>query len=335
MLGSLLIDVAGTELTSEDKTLLQHPAVGGVILFARNIIDREQITQLTQDIRHTAPDVLITVDQEGGRVQRLLSGFTRLPSLKIIGTLFDTDAEAAAALALNVGWLMASEVLSVGIDLSFAPVCDCARLNTNIGTRALHANPFVVAYLATAYAQGMREAGMAACAKHFPGHGTVEADSHLNLPHDNREKNVIFQDDMFPFTQMIKAGVEAIMPAHIIFSDVDTLPVGFSSLWLKDILRAQLGFQGTIISDDLSMKATLPFGTITARVQKTLNAGANLVLLCNDRLAVLTVLENITEWPNQAEWINPLRAKQKPSFVDLMLEERWHHTFSQLQPLTA
>ncbi len=288
--GPLLIDLPGVNLTEADCELLQHPAVGGLILFARNIVDRAQVKDLVEQLRLLLPDLLITVDQEGGRVQRLQAGFTRLPALAEIKTKED---------ARNFGYLMASEVRAVGIDLSFAPVCDCQRVNDNIGTRAFHADPTVVAELAQASMAGMHAAGMAAVAKHFPGHGSVTADSHLQLPVDSRSLAAVLADDASVFQIMSEAGVEAMMPAHIIFDQVDPLwPVGFSEIWLKKILREQMGFKGVIVSDDVSMKAAAPFGDEADRVARALKAGCDLVLLCNNRPAVYQVLDKITHWPD-------------------------------------
>ena len=331
--GPLLVDLAGTTLTAEDKTLLQHPGVGGIILFARNIVDREQVFHLTQSVREIMPHGLITVDQEGGRVQRLQAGFTKLPPLEILGILYDEDPQEALEKAHAFGWLMASEVLAVGIDLSFAPVCDCARISGVIGSRALHSNPRVVASLAIAYREGMRAAGMAATAKHFPGHGSVVADSHHHLPIDERALEDILEDDGVPFAKIISAGVEAIMPAHIVFNQVSELPVGFSAYWLKTILRERLGFRGVIVSDDLSMKATEPFGDFPKRTQLALEAGCDLILLCNDRPAVHTVLNAIEQWPNANAAIEKLRGQRAVSWFDLQRNNQWHEITTMMQTL--
>lgn len=306
---ALLIDLEGTTLTAEDKDLLLHPAISGLILFARNIVDRSQVIELVQEIRAVAPKTLITVDQEGGRVQRLQTGFTQLPPLEVLGVLYDRDPEQAFKEAKALGYLMAREVRAVGIDLSFAPVCDCARVSGVIGSRALHASPEVVGQLAIAYREGMRAAGMAATAKHFPGHGSVTADSHFDLPVDHRSLSQVLEDDAIPFERIIAAGVEAIMPAHIVFDAVDKNPVGFSAYWLKTILREKMGFNGVIISDDLTMKATEAFGDYPERTQKALDAGCDLILLCQNRPAVRQVLAAIGLWPNAQEAVDRLRGR--------------------------
>jgi beta-N-acetylhexosaminidase len=332
-LGPLLIDLEGTSLTAEEKTLLQHPGIGGIILFARNIVDRSQVIDLTRSIREVMPTGLITVDQEGGRVQRLQAGFTRLPPLEVLGLLYNEDSQKAVETAHAFGWLMASEVLAVGIDLSFAPVCDCARVSGVIGSRALHSNPNVVGRLAIAYREGMRAAGMAATAKHFPGHGSVVPDSHYDLPLDDRSLEEILEDDAIPFAQIIASGVEAIMPAHIVFSKVDQFPVGFSGHWLKNILRNQLGFQGVIVSDDLSMKATATFGNFPERTQLALEAGCDLVLICQNRPAVYTVLKSIEQWPNAMPAIEKLRGQCSVSWAALQQDHRWHEITAVMQTL--
>ncbi len=328
--GPLIIDIEGPSLSQEDRELLHHPAIGGLILFARNIQSSNQVEDLVADIRSEVPSLLITVDQEGGRVQRLQSGFSKLPPLRTIGERFDTDPEGALALATQLGWLMASEVLAVGIDLSFAPVCDCDRISQVIGNRAFHSDPDIVSQLAIAYQMGMKEAGMAATAKHFPGHGSVELDSHLALPTDLRALPEIMADDMRVFKAMIGANVDAIMPAHIVFPAIDAMPVGFSSIWLQDILRTQLKFSGVIISDDLMMKATDPFGNITTRTQKALDAGCDLILICNDREAVSSVLSSLSHWESKESAIQRLRGRFHGSFTQLHSSSRWQTVQAEL-----
>lgn len=322
--GPLLIDLEGTTLTQEEETLLQHPGIGGIILFARNIVDRSQVIELTQSVRSVMPTGLITVDQEGGRVQRLQNGFTSLPPLEVLGKGYDENREKALEQAHALGFLMASEVLAVGIDLSFAPVCDCARVSGVIGSRAFHSDPQIIAILAMAYCEGMRAAGMIATAKHFPGHGSVTADSHHHLPVDERSLEAVLEDDGVPFIKMIEAGVEAIMPAHIVFSQVSEFPVGFSEYWLKTILRERLGFKGIIISDDLSMKATESFGDFPTRTQLALDAGCDLILLCQNRPAVYAVLEAIKQWPKsfhnciKGKPINAVGSVESMDFIKVM-----------------
>lgn len=284
-LGPLMLDVAGTELDAADRELLRHPAVGGVILFTRNYASPEQVRALVGEIHALRePQLLVAVDQEGGRVQRFRDGFTRLPPLACLGRIYDTDRARAKHLARVTGWLMASELRAVGVDLSFAPVLDLDYgVSTVIGNRALHRRPEVVAELAVAYQGGMHEAGMAATGKHFPGHGAVAADSHTDLPVDNRRFVDIEQWDLVPFRRLIDAGLAAVMMAHVIYDQVDVQPAGYSRVWIHDILRRRLGFQGLVFSDDLSMAGACLAGNPADRAHAALAAGCDMVLVCNDR----------------------------------------------------
>jgi len=299
-LGPLMADVEGYELTPEDRELLQHPAIGGVILFARNYGSAEQVAALVADIHQLRdPHLLVAVDQEGGRVQRFKDEFTHLPPLACLGRIYDTDKTRAKHLAKTTGWLMAVELRAVGIDLSFAPVLDLDfGVSTIIGDRALHQRPEVVSDLAQAYQSGMHDAGMAATGKHFPGHGAVAADSHLALPLDERRYEDIEQWDIVPFRRMIHSGIAAIMMAHVVYSDVDSNPAGFSSRWIKDILRDHLHFNGLIFSDDLSMEGAACAGDHVARAQTALAAGCDMVLVCNNRDAAGCVAESLTRYEN-------------------------------------
>ncbi|HUT41851.1 MAG TPA: beta-N-acetylhexosaminidase, partial [Gammaproteobacteria bacterium] len=255
-LGPLMLDVAGGELDAEDRELLRHPAVGGVILFTRNFESPQQVRALVDDMHALRdPHLLVAVDQEGGRVQRFREGFTRLPPLACLGRIYDKDRTRAKHLARVTGWLMASELRAVGVDISFAPVLDLDYgVSTIIGNRALHRRPEIVADLATAYQAGMHDAGMAATGKHFPGHGAVAADSHLDLPVDERRFADIEQWDLVPFRRLIDAGLAAVMMAHVVYAQVDEQPAGYSRIWIRDILRRELKFQGLVFSDDLSME---------------------------------------------------------------------------------
>jgi beta-N-acetylhexosaminidase len=300
-MGPIICDVAGLELSSEDKVILEHPLVGGVILFSRNYESIEQLKNLVVQLREVRPEMLISVDQEGGRVQRFKKEFTLLPALGTIGKLLDSGAlekDKVLQYAEHLGHLMAIEIQHMGIDISFAPVIDCDKgLSQIIGDRAFHSDPQVVAELAKAYIIGMGKGNMGATLKHFPGHGGVIPDSHEELPIDSRSLAEI-KEDMYPFKVLIQSSIpniRALMPAHIIFEAVDTLPVGFSNIWLQKILREELGFTGAIISDDLSMKATLYLGDMSARAQLALEAGCDAILICNDRVAVEGVLDTLRD----------------------------------------
>lgn len=294
----VMLDLLGLELGSEEKELLQHPQVGGVILFARNYHSLDQLANLVGQIRAATPDyLLIAVDQEGGRIQRFREGFTALPAAAELGYYYDRDSQHALQVAEKTGWLMAIELLTMGIDLSFAPVVDVdGGVSEVIGNRSFHHNPTVVADLAGAYIRGMQNAGMAATAKHFPGHGSVREDSHHAVPIDPRDFEQVYQQDMQPFVQLIKQGLTAVMPAHIIYSQIASQPVGFSSYWLQEILRKKLGFTGVIFSDDLTMAGASIMGDFTQRAQLALLAGCDKVLVCNHREGVIEVLESLEKF---------------------------------------
>lgn len=296
-LGPVMLGLEGLELTAEEKDILRHPLVGGIILFTRNYRTLEQLTALVKSIHALRqPRLLVAVDQEGGRVQRLREGFTRLPAVRRLGEIYDGDCQRARQLARITGWLMATELRAVGVDFSFAPVLDLDRgVSGIIGDRAFHYAPEAVTDLAHAYASGMQQAGMAAVGKHFPGHGSVTADSHLELPVDERPYADIATADLLVFERMIHHGLTGIMPAHVVYSQVDPQPAGFSSLWLKDILRHRLGFQGVIFSDDLDMAAAATLGRPVERAGAALAAGCDMVLACNDRQAALDILDNLKD----------------------------------------
>lgn len=300
MIGALMLDIAGTELSQEDERLLQQAQVGGVILFARNVVSPEQVRQLTDHMRAIRPDILISVDQEGGRVARLRSGFSPLPPMGMLGELFEQNPCLALKLAFDCGWLMATEVLAVGIDFSFAPVLDINGVSQVIGDRAFHPCIEGVTVLAGAFMRGMHNAGMATTGKHFPGHGSVAPDSHVADAIDNRELLEIDALDMQPFKRNLHL-LDALMPAHVIYEKIDNTPAGFSKIWLQDIIRNQLGFEGVLFSDDLSMKAAHVAGEAGDRVKAALTAGCDMALVCNDRSAAYEALEALADiaLPNQ------------------------------------
>lgn len=294
-----MVDVAGLELTPDDIERLQHPQVGGVILFARNFAAPLQLIQLAHSIRELrTPHLLIAVDHEGGRVQRFKHGFTTIPPMRELGKLWDRDPAQALAAARGCGFVIGSELQAHGVDFSFAPVLDVDYGESSvIGDRALHADPNVIAVLAEALQAGLTAAGMASVGKHFPGHGYVRADSHHEVPVDERTLTEITQRDLVPFQRMVRSGMGGVMPAHVIYPKVDGKPAGFSSLWLQKILREKLSFDGLVFSDDLSMEGASTAGGVMARTNAALNAGCDVVLLCNDPRAQDTMLEGLERRP--------------------------------------
>jgi beta-N-acetylhexosaminidase len=309
-LGPLMIDVAGSELSGEDRELLGHPLVGGVILFTRNYVDSDQLAALTGAIHAVrTPPLLIAVDQEGGRVQRFKTGFSVLPAARRLGHEFDIEASAALELARRLGWLMAAELRAHGVDLSFAPCVDLDYgASEVIGDRALDARSAVVGQLAVAYAHGMRDAGMAATAKHFPGHGAVVADSHLALPVDRRELADL-QDDIAPYRLLIANGLAAVMAAHVVYPAIDARPASFSRRWITQILRGELRFQGAVFSDDLSMGGAASVGDLLMRARLALAAGCDMLPVCNDRAGVRTLIERLDNEPAPASQLRLVRMR--------------------------
>ena len=281
----LVIGVAGTELTAQERDWLQHDAVAGVILFKRNFASRDQVADLSAAIRAAAPrPQLVCVDQEGGRVQRFRDGYSDLPPLQRFGELYAGDPQAALALAEEHAWLMASEVRASGVDLSFAPVVDLARGNRAIGDRAFSDDPQVVAAFTRAYVRGMHSVGMAATLKHFPGHGTVLEDTHFDDAVDPRPLDTLRAEDLVPFVAGIEAGADAVMMAHVAYPQVAPEPAGYSRRWIEEILRAEMGFRGVVFSDDLGMAAAFSAGGVRSRIDAHLDAGCDVVLVCHPEL---------------------------------------------------
>jgi beta-N-acetylhexosaminidase len=281
----LVIGIAGHELTAQERDWLQHDACAGVILFARNFASKAQVAELSQAIREAAPrPQLVCVDQEGGRVQRFRDGYSALPSLEGFGRRYAQDRDGALALAREHAWLMASEVRASGVDLSFAPVVDLGRGNRAIGDRAFSADPEVVAAFTRAYVQGMHDAGMAATLKHFPGHGSVLEDTHVDDAIDDRPLEAIRALDLVPFEAGIAAGADAVMMAHVVYPRVDRDPAGYSKRWIGDILRGEMNFRGVVFSDDIGMAAAFSAGGIRSRIDAHLDAGCDVVLVCHPEL---------------------------------------------------
>ena len=325
--GPLMLDIAGTALEPEDREVLRHPAAGGVILFGRNYRSPQQLQALVEEIHGLRePSLLVAVDQEGGRVQRFTEGFTRLPPARWFGALYDRNQEQGLEAAELCGWLMASELRSAGVDFSFAPVLDLGRhLSRVIGDRAFHAQPRAVAQLARAWMRGVHAAGMAAVGKHFPGHGGVVEDSHEALPVDHREPADVMMEDLLPFEQLIGQGLEAVMPAHVIYERADPGLAGFSRYWLQEVLRRKLGFQGVIFSDDLTMAAAGEAGDYPQRARAALAAGCDMVLVCNNREgagAVLAALEDYSDPASQMRLVR-MHGRRGIAREKLRLDPRW------------
>ncbi|MDO7598233.1 MAG: beta-N-acetylhexosaminidase [Pseudomonadota bacterium] len=294
-LGPLMVDVLGLELSEQERDILRHPLVGGVILFSRNYESPEQVTALTASIRALRdPHLIISVDHEGGRVQRFRKGFTRLPPIGALGKHYMQQPQQTLEYAEKTGWLMAAELRSVGVDFSFAPVLDLDYgVSEIIGDRAFHRDPEAVASMAYAYIQGMKRAWMPAVGKHFPGHGAVKVDSHLGLPVDSRHFEDMIQADILPFSRLCQTELAGIMPAHIVYEQSDSLPAGFSPFWIKEILRDRLGFQGAVLSDDLSMEGAAVMGNSLERTEAALDAGCDMVLVCNKPESVIQVIDGL------------------------------------------
>lgn len=333
LIGPVMIDVEGETLSTEDRELLRHPLVGGLIFFARNYRDRAQLQDLVEAIRAERPEILLAVDQEGGRVQRFRDEFTRLPAMQVL------SAHASEEQLRDVGWLLAAELLALGIDFSFAPVLDADDQHCRIvGDRSFAADPLQVAARVRPFIQGMHEAGMATTGKHFPGHGHVLEDSHEELPEDERTLEQVMSSDARPFIECIRTGeLDAVMPAHIRFVEVDSQPVGFSRHWLQQVLRGDLGFDGVIFSDDLSMEGAGVAGGYGARIRAAMDAGCDMGLVCNNRagaLEALTELENFSPRRESSDRLARMRGRAAiKSWSELESNERWQETRAWLASL--
>lgn len=328
-LGPVMLDIAGPQLAPIEKERLSRPAVGGVILFSRNYQSLQQLAELTAGIRALRnPHLLIAVDHEGGRVQRFRDGFTRIPAMRELGRIWDTNAQHARNLAHMTGFVLAAELRACSIDLSFTPVLDVDHGTSSvIGDRAFHNNPRAIVELGHSLMQGLKQGGMAAVGKHFPGHGFVRADSHLEIPVDERNFQELETNDLLPFIQMIGYGLNAIMPAHVIYSQVDKVPAGFSSIWLKDILRRRLGFQGVVFSDDLSMEGASTAGRIVQRAETALNAGCDMVLVCSNNPAAADELLDNLHWqmsPTNLARVAQLHGRPQPASLLRLREDAYY-----------
>jgi beta-N-acetylhexosaminidase len=345
----IILDIAGLELTAEDRRRLKHPLTGGLIFFARNWQDRRQLTELTAEIKSIRDDLLICVDHEGGRVQRFKTdGFTHLPPMRTLGELWMKDAPTATDAATACGFVLAAELRACGVDLSFAPVLDLDHGPSGvIGDRAFHRDPRVATMLAKSLMHGLLQAGMAACGKHFPGHGFVAADSHVDVPVDKRSLKAILADCAKPY-EWLSTSLQSVMPAHVIYPKVDARPAGFSERWLNDILRRQLGFTGAIFSDDLSMEGArrvdgseLSYAEAAAIA---LNAGCDMVLLCNQSVdggaAVDDLLDGLQSQQARGQWqpnaasdhrrLNLLPQTPPLAWDELMRDERYQRALERL-----
>ncbi|MFL6573637.1 MAG: beta-N-acetylhexosaminidase [Burkholderiales bacterium] len=311
-LGPAIIDVVGPALADEDRNRLRHPAAGGVILFARNYQNPEQLLALTDEIEKLRePALLLCVDHEGGRVQRFREGFSAIPPMRSLGRLWDRDAAAARETARAIAYIVGAELAAHGVDFSFAPVLDLDYGGSSvIGDRALHFDPTAVGALGACIVRGFADAGMGAVGKHFPGHGYAEADSHVAVPKDDRKFAEIAKKDLVPFRATIEAGLGAVMPAHVIYGQVDVEPAGYSKHWLQEVLRGKLGFQGIIFSDDLSMEGASVAGGVPERARAALAAGCDMVLLCNDPAGQELLLESLKDVaPANSERAERMRRK--------------------------
>jgi beta-N-acetylhexosaminidase len=307
-MGPLMLDLSGCELTPDEKDLLDHPLVGGVILFSRNYHDQKQLKELVEQLRLvTRNNVLIATDHEGGRVQRFRQDFSVIPAMGSIYQRAEQNIDHAQAYCEQFGWLMAAELLAFDIDISFAPVLDIDGVSEVIGDRSFDPSPEIIVPLASQFIKGMHRAGMKSTGKHFPGHGNVREDSHIAMPVDSRSEQEIVDYDMRIFSELHQQGLlDAVMPAHVVYSQVDELPAGFSKIWIQNYLRTKMQFDGVVFSDDLSMQGAVQIGNIAQRADTALAAGCDMVLVCNNPNGAAQVIDSL---PNDAFVDHPLNRR--------------------------
>lgn len=332
-----MMDLVGTEISAAEKDLMRHPQTGGVILFTRNFESIEQISDMISQVHALrSPHLLVAIDHEGGRVQRFHEGFTRLPPAAAYQGIFEQSEDKGRECTEVAGWLMAAELRAIGVDFSFAPVLDLAHgVSGVIGDRAFHSKPEIVSTLAFAFMHGMLSAGMHAVGKHFPGHGGVAEDSHHALPVDNRSFDTILKQDLVPFERMITNNLTAIMPAHVIYDQVDEKPAGYSKFWLQTVLRERFNFQGIIFSDDLTMEAACIAGGYPERADQALNAGCDMVLVCNHPEGAAVVLEHLKDYSNPVSQMRLMRmhGKEAVSREELLSSDRWKNAVEMVKLL--
>lgn len=333
-LGPLMVDFEGQVLTAEDREILSHPLVGGVILFTRNYSDPAQLSELTRTLHEIRePPLLVAVDHEGGRVQRFRQQFSVLPPARMCGVLYDQDSSDGLHFTEQLAWLMAAELRAVGVDLSFAPVVDLdTGVSSVIGDRALHRDPAAVSELARAWVLGMRRAGMAACAKHFPGHGAVAGDSHNMLPTDKRSLDEIRRRDLKPYQRLIRLDLPAIMMAHVLYSEVDENPASLSHYWIETELRREMEFKGAVFCDDLSMRGVAGYGDYLSRAEAALAAGCDMLPVCNNRAGVVEILDSLhVDADPIRQWrLTRLHGRDGGSWEDLLASHEWRDACAEL-----
>ena len=334
-LGPVMLDIEGYAIADEERKRLEHPQVGGVILFSRNYRSPQQLRSLVDELHSIhSPRLIVAVDQEGGRVQRFRDQFQPLPTMAQLGALYDKDQGLSLQNAENFAWIMASELLHYGIDLSFSPVLDIGHpVSSVIGDRAFHQDPEVVTRLANAWIRGMRKAGMAAVGKHFPGHGSVEGDSHHVMPFDRRSFEEIEMHDLIPFRRVIATYLTGIMMAHVIYEAVDEYAAGYSKHWIANVLRSQLKFEGIVFSDDLSMSGAESAGGYAERAQMSLQAGCDMLVVCNNPEGVDEILESLNGYNNPTSQLRMIRMHGKPSLQsdELFDTEQWRQSVARLE----